>query len=116
MVLDQLAQAGAPGGPSRQPAGGRVLSRPMSRPFLYLKRGFDIAMSLLLLPALVVIAGLLCLLNPLFNRGPVFFLQRRMGQFCRPFTAIKFRSMRPDPVETDRITPLGHVLRRSRID
>jgi lipopolysaccharide/colanic/teichoic acid biosynthesis glycosyltransferase len=48
-----------------------------------------------------------------------------MGRDCRPFRAVKFRSMRPvhriqrgpnDPLESDRITPLGRFLRRSRID
>jgi len=48
-----------------------------------------------------------------------------MGRGGEPFTLLKFRTMTPtealtrgphDPVETDRITPLGGLLRRSRLD
>ena len=48
-----------------------------------------------------------------------------MGQHCKAFLAIKFRTMTPineitrqydDPIETKRITPLGKILRKSRID
>ncbi len=85
----------------------------------------DAALSLLLLPVLMVCTVLLMMLNPFFNKGPLFFVQTRMGRDCKAFKAIKFRTMRPtgrvvrgadDPLERDRITPLGHVLRRSRID
>lgn len=64
-------------------------------------------------------------LNPFFNRGPLLFVQTRMGQDCSAFSAIKFRTMVPaaritrsadDPLERDRITPLGQILRKTRID
>jgi lipopolysaccharide/colanic/teichoic acid biosynthesis glycosyltransferase len=93
--------------------------------FMAAKRAFDVGMSLLLLPILAVVAVLLLMLNPFFNEGRLFYTQRRMGRDCRPFTAIKFRSMRdvPEvqrsancPLEVDRITPLGGFLRKSRID
>jgi len=89
------------------------------------KPAFDIVLSVMLLPVVAVVAALLCVLNPFFNRGPVFYIQPRMGRGCRAFRAIKFRTMRPvarvtrradDPLELDRITPLGRFLRRSRID
>ncbi|HEX6010654.1 MAG TPA: sugar transferase [Geminicoccaceae bacterium] len=60
------------------------------------------------------------------SRGPVFFVQQRLGRHRRPFNCIKFRTMRVDaerdtgPVwatRTDpRITRVGHLLRRSRLD
>jgi lipopolysaccharide/colanic/teichoic acid biosynthesis glycosyltransferase len=93
--------------------------------FMAAKRGFDIGMSLLLLPILVTVAALLLVLNPFFNAGGLFYTQRRMGRDCKPFTAIKFRTMRDAPnvqrsancpLEVDRITPLGGFLRKSRID
>lgn len=93
--------------------------------FWRLKRVFDIAFSLIMLPALLVFAGLLVLANPFWNKGPLLISQRRMGKDCRPFMAWKFRSMVPvsmilrgphDPIEHDRITPLGALLRKSRID
>ncbi len=93
--------------------------------FWIAKRAFDIGMSLILLPLLVVISLILAVLNPFFNKGPLLFLQTRMGRGCLPFTAVKFRSMRAvsqiergpnDPLETNRITRLGNFMRQSRID
>jgi len=89
------------------------------------KRAMDIAVSVLLLPLLAVCCALLVVLNPFFNRGPLFYVQPRMGRHCAAFSAIKFRTMKPaervmrraeDPLEHDRITPLGRVLRKCRID
>ena len=88
------------------------------------KRVFDVAISVALLPFLAIFALLLVTLNPVLNRGPLFFRQTRMGQDLVPFTAIKFRSMLParktrsidEPIETHRITALGRVLRKTRID
>ncbi|WP_232830858.1 sugar transferase [Tropicimonas sp. IMCC34011] len=89
------------------------------------KRLFDVGVSLLLLVPMIVLGVALLIVNPFLNPGPLFYRQVRMGQDCRAFWAIKFRSMRPaerisrsveDPVEIDRIMPLGHVLRRSRLD
>ncbi|MCT4558785.1 MAG: sugar transferase [Pelagimonas sp.] len=89
------------------------------------KRATDILFSLVLLPFLAVICVVLLLLNPFYNKGKLFFIQRRMGRDCKPFNAIKFRSMTDVPkvsrsancpLEVDRITPLGGFLRKSRID
>jgi lipopolysaccharide/colanic/teichoic acid biosynthesis glycosyltransferase len=93
--------------------------------FWPLKRLFDIIMSLLLMPIFLLLCVLLFLINPLYNKGSIFFVQTRMGKNCLPFRAIKFRSMSDigniirkydDPVETERITPLGKCLRISRLD
>ena len=58
--------------------------------------------------------------------GPVFYHQERVGRHGRLFTVHKFRSMRVDAEATTgavwastddpRITPLGRVLRRTRLD
>ncbi|MBE0412427.1 sugar transferase [Yoonia sp.] len=89
------------------------------------KRLFDVAGAIMLLLPLGVSALLLCLLNPLFNRGPLFFVQERMGFRCVPFAAFKFRTMTApnghargafDALETDRITVLGRIMRKMRID
>jgi lipopolysaccharide/colanic/teichoic acid biosynthesis glycosyltransferase len=84
--------------------------------------------TVVLMPAMALVAICLLILNPIFNPGPLFFRQVRMGRGCRPFWAFKFRTMRePDtgkarcreldaPIEVDRITPIGHFLRRSRFD
>ena len=75
--------------------------------------------ALVALPAVLLIAVALFFLNPLFNRGPVFFSQDRMGMGGKKFRMWKFRSKNeaPEaarahnpPVENHRITPLGQVL------
>ena len=89
------------------------------------KRLFDVIISLLLLPLLLVISIFLLFLNPFYNTGRLVFIQKRMGKNCEAFFAIKFRTMSPaeeitrkydEPIELDRITPLGRILRRIRID
>ena len=89
------------------------------------KRLFDVVISLLLLPLLIIISILLLFLNPFYNIGSLIFIQERMGKNCEAFFAYKFRTMSPideitrrydEPIEKDRITPLGRILRRSRID
>lgn len=102
----------------------RALDAP-SRLFRSSKRAFDIFLSLLLLPTAALVALTLLVLNPFFNRGPLFFVQTRMGQHCLPFRTLKFRSMVPidqitrkadDPLEEDRITRLGQFIRMTRLD
>ena len=89
------------------------------------KRLFDVIMCLLLLMPLFIISIFLLFLNPFNNMGRLFFIQKRMGKNCEAFFAIKFRTMLPveeitrqfdEPIEVDRITPLGKILRRMRID
>jgi len=89
------------------------------------KRIFDIFVSLLLLPLLIIIGIILFILNRFFNSGELFFIQERMGKNCEVFFAIKFRTMMytkeitrkyNDPIEINRITPLGRILRKMRID
>jgi lipopolysaccharide/colanic/teichoic acid biosynthesis glycosyltransferase len=89
------------------------------------KRIFDVLMSLSLLPLLFVITLVLLIFNNFFNPGKLFFVQERMGKNCEIFIAIKFRTMTSikeitrkynEPIETNRITPLGGILRKMRID
>lgn len=89
------------------------------------KRVFDILMGLVLLPAVGVMTLVLLVLNPLWNKGSLFYVQKRMGRNCQAFRAFKFRTMSDaprmnrkadDPLEECRITVLGRFLRKSRID
>lgn len=91
----------------------------------FAKRLFDCTLASLLLVPLIVFALVLIILNPAMNAGPLLFRQKRMGYQCRPFVAYKFRSMMPeeqrargafDALETERITGLGRLIRRMRID
>lgn len=75
------------------------------------------------------------ILSPLFiytairvkfsSKGPLLYLQERIGYKGRPFIMIKFRSMQPDAErsgpelssdEDPRITPWGKVMRKWRLD
>ncbi len=65
------------------------------------------------------------ILNMFFNRGPLFYTQKRVGQFGKEFKIYKFRSMVVDAESTgakmatkndDRITPFGRILRLFRVD
>lgn len=90
-----------------------------------LKRIGDILLSslalLLLLPLFLVLAVLI----KRDSKGPVFYSQERIGYKKKPFKIYKFRSMRTD-AEKDgphlsspndsRITPMGTVLRKYRLD
>ena len=89
------------------------------------KRIFDISVSLLLLPLLFVIIIILPFINYFSNSGRLFFTQERMGKNCEVFHAIKFRTMVPvkeitrkydDPIEMNRITSFGKILRKLRVD
>ena len=93
--------------------------------FLINKRLFDISVCLLLIPLLFIVSIILVFFNYFFNPGSLFFIQDRMGKNCCVFSAVKFRTMLPvkeitrkydDPIEIDRITSLGKILRKSRID
>lgn len=93
--------------------------------FWRIKRLFDIVASLFLLPILALVALGLLVANPFLNKGSLIFVQDRMGLHCRPFKVVKFRTMQhaevhsrgaADTIEKDRITPLGEVLRKMRID
>jgi lipopolysaccharide/colanic/teichoic acid biosynthesis glycosyltransferase len=89
------------------------------------KRSIDIIISLTLLPIMIGIAIFLLFLNYFCNKGTIFYVQKRMGMNCKPFNALKFRTMTTtdrikrtyhDPLEVERITYLGRILRNLRID
>jgi exopolysaccharide biosynthesis polyprenyl glycosylphosphotransferase len=93
----------------------------------FLKRALDVAVSWTLLvflsPWLLFMALLVKLTSP---RGPILYVQERVGLDGRPFYMLKFRSMRPDaeaesgPVwavpNDPRRTPMGEVIRRFSLD
>jgi len=90
------------------------------------KRGFDIVFSLAALGIAFPLIFLIALSIKATSRGPVFYLQERMGLDGRRFRMVKFRSMTPGaeaatgPVfsakDDGRTTPLGRILRRFSLD
>lgn len=90
------------------------------------KRVFDLAVSAGLLLVSLPIILITAIAIKLESKGPVFYTQERVGQFGRPFTIYKFRSMFTDAEKDglpqwarqndDRTTRVGRVIRRLRID
>jgi len=77
--------------------------------------------AILSLPLVLITA----ILIKLESRGPVFYKQERVGKNGRPFTLMKFRSMRVDAEQDgpvwaskgdSRTTRVGRVIRKARID
>lgn len=100
-------------------------NRGMSTAQAVLKRGMDIVISLFLILILSPLMLLVALLIKCYDRGPIFYSQIRLTQGGREFHILKFRSMRVDAEKKslrlmskhdDRITPIGHLLRRTHID
>ena len=92
----------------------------------FVKRAFDIVLSLLLLILLIPLFSILALGIRLESRGPVFYRQRRIGRDGRVFMIAKFRSMvtgaerQTGPVWASdgdpRQTRVGSFLRRTSLD
>jgi lipopolysaccharide/colanic/teichoic acid biosynthesis glycosyltransferase len=110
----------------------------------WLHRSVNVTLALVAVLALLPVFVLVAVLVKLSSRGPVFYLQERVGLDRRlpgpgphnhrrsqdlggrPFTIYKFRTMQADAErlsgavwarpEDPRITPLGRVLRQYRLD
>ncbi|UWZ82260.1 sugar transferase [Occallatibacter riparius] len=112
----------------RTPSDGHALAETMQMSAWSLspaKRVFDAALvcaaSPILLPLLLILAAAVRLSSP----GPAIFRQTRIGARGEPFTILKFRTMiEPDAsvhhglacTASERITPLGFILRRLKLD
>ncbi|MBA2778682.1 sugar transferase [Halomonas kenyensis] len=89
-----------------------------------IKRLMDILGALILIPVMLPLMLIVAVLIRHDSSGPSLFTQQRMGFHCRPFTLYKFRTMYVDQQGSGftsegydpRITRIGHVLRKYRID
>ena len=102
-----------------------------------MKRSFDIILSILALILLSPLFLILAILIKVTSRGPVFFVQTRVGRYGRYFSFYKFRSMYADAEQRKaallaqnqsadgvifkmkkdpRITPIGRFIRKTSID
>lgn len=87
------------------------------------KRLFDFYISFFGLIVLSPFLFLCALAIKIFDHGPVFFAQERVGLNGRAFRMLKFRTMRVHSEGAsitvggdDRITGIGRILRRFKID
>lgn len=102
---------------------GRYMANPE---YLFVKRALDIVLSLVAL----VITSPIFLITAIAIKsdgGPAFYKQVRLTKDGKTFEIMKFRSMRVDAEKDgvarlstgdkdDRITPVGHIIRKCRID
>jgi len=99
---------------------------PGERVYGAIKRATDFLIAGLTLIPLGAILPLVALLNLLGNRGPLFYRQVRVGQAGRLFEVYKLRTMVTDAEKETgavwaragdpRVTPVGRLLRRARVD
>src|ERR1051326_6167089 len=74
-------------------AGGHGSPRPGNK---MAKRVYDVFFATLGLILLGPFFGLIAVLVKIGDWGPIFYRQRRVGQYGVPFCIIKFRTMVPD--------------------
>jgi lipopolysaccharide/colanic/teichoic acid biosynthesis glycosyltransferase len=121
-----------------------AVQRSFSLRYAVLKRTIDIVLSSLLIVLLFPIMLAVVIAVVLTSKGPIFFMQERLGRFGVPFQIIKFRSMysrkhknnvqainethrdahqrneQAYPLNKDvpdpRITPVGRIIRKLSLD
>ncbi|MBS1731837.1 MAG: sugar transferase [Bacteroidetes bacterium] len=90
-----------------------------------IKRTFDVCFSIIAFIILIPLFLYTIIRLKLSSKGPVFFVQERIGYKGRPFMMYKFRSMVPDAEPNgpqlssendERITSWGKVMRKWRLD
>jgi lipopolysaccharide/colanic/teichoic acid biosynthesis glycosyltransferase len=81
------------------------------------KRALDVVGAGLGLLVAAVPMAVIAVAVRLTMGAPVLFRQRRPGLHGRPFTLVKFRTMRDgDGPDAERLTRLGHLLRGTSLD
>ncbi len=81
-----------------------------------IKRVFDIVVTLLLMPVLLPLMGIIALAIRIDSPGPVLFHQERAGENGRPFKMLKFRTMVENAEElrhlVERKDENGHLIHK----
>lgn len=90
------------------------------------KRLFDLGVSVTAIVLLAPLLAMIALVIRLDSPGPILFRQARMGRGNRLFSILKFRTMRSEATDAsgarsatrgdDRLTRIGHLLRRTSLD
>ena len=90
-----------------------------------MKRTFDFIVSFVGLILFFPLFLLISFLIKLNGKGPLFFIQKRIGRSGKPFLMYKFRTMRNsksykegsfEPGNISRVTSIGKFLRRTKLD
>lgn len=103
-----------------------VASGPLGLMDRFMKRLLDVMFVVLVLPVCVPVMLAVAIAIKLESKGPVLFVQQRVGLGNRLFNLYKFRSMYCDRLDTeghrstgredDRITRVGRFIRKTSID
>jgi exopolysaccharide biosynthesis polyprenyl glycosylphosphotransferase len=103
-----------------------VATGPLAFADQVLKRAFDLGLTLLALPVVLPFMALIAIAIRLESRGPVIFVQKRVGFGNRLFHTYKFRSMYPDRLDLsgtrstgrhdERVTRVGRFIRAHSLD
>ena len=118
----------------------KIRIRNLKNIYLNLKNLIDFLGSILILFSAFPIFILIAILIKLGSRGPIFFIQKRVGKNKKEFYCLKFRTMHPEAedllknlldknddlkkefeqdhkIKNDpRITPIGKFLRKTSLD
>lgn len=93
--------------------------------YRFSKRSLDLLLGCIGLLAFLVLLPVLAIVIYVDSPGPIFYTQERLGKGKLSFRVIKLRSMIPDAEkgqarwaarDDDRITRVGKLLRRTRLD
>ncbi len=93
--------------------------------YILFHRLLDMIVSFIGIVILLALLPLIFLINLIFNRGPLFYIQERVGEKGRTFKIYKLRTMIVNAeangavwaMKNDkRITPFGKLLRNTRLD
>jgi len=104
---------------------GAVIAPQASRTYAAIKRTLDIAIVTLLAVPVLILLPFVALVTRLDSPGPVFYHQVRVGRHGQLFRIYKFRSTRTGAeaqgavwaqAADPRITRVGRLMRRTRID
>lgn len=102
-----------------------ITEQSMSDWQICVKRLADILTSLFCLVLLSPLYLIIAILVKTSSPGPIIYKQERIGLYGRPFMIWKFRTMEKNAEQTtplltspndSRITPIGHCLRKYRLD
>lgn len=97
-------------------------SKKISEYQLFAKRMIDIIVATIALIVFSPVFLVLAIAIKIEDKGPVFYKQNRITRGGRVFEIVKFRSMkmnsgdRPATKNDDRITRVGHYIRKFRVD
>lgn len=102
---------------------GDIAPKPV---YAFMKRSFDIVVSLIMMIVLFPVMLIIGIMIRCTSPGSILYVQKRLGLHHKTIDVIKFRTMRSDAEKNGaqwsggdddpRITPIGRILRKTRLD